>query len=638
MCGIAGIVALASATHAERAAEQLARMLDRLHHRGPDERGQTGDAQVWIGNTRLAVVGEDNGRQPIWNEDRDIVVVMNGEIYNAPELTAELRRRGHRFATDTDTEVLVHAYEEYGLGFLERLNGMFALAVHDRRRRQLILARDRFGMKPLYLLQSDSTPGDLAFASELNALKLVDGFSGQHSPQGLATFLGSMYVSEPFTAYRDIRALEPGCALLCSEAGQRLHRYFDMHFNPARGRAEEQRAVEAIADVLPRAVRRHLIADRPVGVLLSGGLDSRAVAAAAWREGNSGAAFTVGYREAAFDESPIAARWASALGREHHVLRLGEQQFADTVPRRYHSHGQPYAVWVNSASDALAGDIRARGYKAVLSGEGGDELFCGYPTLHAANLARAYRHLPGPLRRLIARASDALPAGGGRLPLAFMAQSFAKSVSRDLIRSFYGFKEVIRYRDWREALTPEAFAMLGEIDPALAFEQYRERIGDWPLIDQLSYIDIKSFLSSCSLVPNDNAFMANSVETRVPLLDLELVELVQTLPLGVRFHATEPKRLLKKSLDHYLRQHAPEALQALGKYKKMGFEVPTSAWVDGPAFGPVVERYLGREQVERVGFFNPDYIDRVRREQREGKQNNERILQTAMAMQHFLDA
>lgn len=636
MCGIAGILALQTTADPARAEVQLAAMLDRLHHRGPDERGQMGDTQVWLGNTRLAVVGEDNGSQPIWNEDRTLVVVMNGEIYNAPELTKELIQAGHRFATDTDTEVLVHAYEEFGMGFLERLNGMFAFALYDIAREQVIVARDRFGMKPLYILQSASTSGDLIFASELNALKKVDGFDPTHSVEGLATYLGSMYISEPFTAFRDVRALEPGCALICTGSGQRLHRYFDMSFNPDTSRATEAQAIEAVADVLPRAVGRHLMADRPVGALLSGGLDSRAVAAAAWAQGGTGKAFTVGYDNPAFDESGQAAKWAKALGREHHILRLSEEQFAGTVAGRSQGHGQPYAVWVNSASEALAKDIRAQGYKAVLTGEGGDELFCGYPTLHAANIARYYRHLPRPVRSLVAKATDMLPAGNSRLPLSFMAQSFAKSVNHDLLRSFYGFKEVIRYGEWKEALTPDAYALVGHIDPALAFTQYRDRIQDWPLIDQLSYIDIKSFMASCSLVPNDNAYMSQSIETRIPLLDLEMVELVKTLPLGVRFHATEPKRLLKKALSHYLKQNVPQAVSVLGPYKKMGFEVPTTAWINGAYFGPVMDEVLSEAAVKRAGFFKPAYIAGKLEAQRSGRANNERVLQTAMALQQFL--
>lgn len=636
MCGIAGILALTQSIDPTKAEACLAAMLDELHHRGPDERGQYNSDRVWMGNTRLAVVGEENGRQPIWNEDLTIVVVMNGEIYNAPDLERSLKATGHRFSTDTDTEVLVHGYEEFGLEVLNHLNGMFAFAIYDLRKGKVIIARDRFGMKPLYLLKSPSVPGDLIFASELNALKSVKGFSKKHSPEGLATFLGSMYISEPYTAFADIRALEPGCALICTATGQDKHRYWDMTFNPAKSRSGEADAVAAVADVLPRAVGRHLMADRPVGTLLSGGLDSRAVSAAAWAQGGTGRAFTVGYDEAAFDESPSAANWAKALDREHYILRLGEAQFAGIVPERYVGHGQPYGVWVNSASEALAGEIRAQGYKAVLTGEGGDELFCGYPTLHAANIARYYRYLPGSVRSLIANATDLLPAGSSRLPLSFMAQSFAKSVTGDLLRSFYGFKEVIRYRDWKEALTPEAFAMVGEIDPAIAFTQYRSRIEDWPLVDQLSYIDIKSFLASCSLVPNDNAYMSQSVETRIPLLDVEMVELVKSLPLGIRFHATDPKRLLKKALNHYLQQSAPDAVAALGPYKKMGFEVPTTVWINGPEFGPVLDRYLSREAVERVGFFKPDYIERTLNAQRTGRANNERILQTAMALQHFL--
>ena len=378
------------------------------------------------------------------------------------------------------------------------------------------------------------------------------------------------------------------------------------------------------------------MSDVPVATLLSGGLDSRSVTAAMWQRSAPSSAFTIGYDEARFDEGSLAARWIGRIGGRHERHILGEQAFSDQLRAQYARLDEPYAVWVNGASGVLAGHIADAGFKVALTGEGGDEFFCGYPTLHAAQIARYYRHLPKTVQAALSAAIDRLPAGKGRLPLAFMAESFSKAIEPDLIRTFFGFKEVLRHREWRDALTDEAYAKIGEIDPAIAFYQYRDKIEDWPLIDALSYLDIKVFLAGCSLLPNDNAFMASSVETRIPLLDHKLVDFVTSLPLRHRFSPIEPKALLKRAMRRFIDKTFPQARKELAGYKKMGFEIPTTSWVNGRHLGGLINDMLSEANVRANGFFKPAFIRKLLDDQRTGRRNNERRIQVVLAMEAFL--
>ncbi len=631
MCGIAGLVSF-DRPLADSAGGLLAHMLDRLHHRGPDDRGSTVETHVALGNTRLSIVGVDNGHQPIANETGTVVTVMNGEIYNADTLRADLHRKGHYFSTTTDTEVLVHLYEEHGDDLLSHLDGMFVFAIHDRARKRVLIGRDRFGMKPLFYLKT----GDrLCFASEIKALKADPAFPTTLCPEGIATYLGLMYIPDPWTAYKDVKKLRPGHFLAIDADGLEDIAYYDVRF---AGTAEigKQDAVEHLADLIPDAVERHLMSDVPVATLLSGGLDSRSVTAAMWQRSAPSSAFTIGYAEGRFDEGELASRWIDRIGGRHERVVLGEQDFADQLRDQYARLDEPYAVWVNGASGILARHIADAGFKVALTGEGGDEFFCGYPTLHAAQIARYYRYLPKPLQTAIQVTLDKLPAGEGRLPLVFMAQSFSQAIEPDIFRTFFGFKEVLRHREWRDALTDEAFEAVGEIDPAIAFHQYRDKIEGWPLIDALSYLDIKVFLAGCSLVPNDNAFMASSVETRIPLLDHRLVDFVTSLPLHHRFSPIEPKALLKRAMRRFVDKAFPRARKELAGYKKMGFEIPTTNWIDGRHLGALIDDMLSSANVKANGFFKPAFVRKLLEDQRAKRRNNERRIQVVLAMEAFL--
>lgn len=634
MCGIAGYATLGSARAVDPT--PIERMLGRLHHRGPDERGAGVWEKVAFGNTRLSIVDLAHGRQPIANEDGSVVVVYNGETYNAPELRAELERAGHVFRTRTDTEVLVHLYEQEGEDFVRRLNGMFAFALYDRARGKLLVGRDRFGVKPLVWSYAD---GQLAFASELKALREVAGIDWSLRPEGLSTYLGLFYIPDPWTAFKGVHSLKPGHYLRLSAEGLEDVTYFDLDFRRKQTISAAD-AEERTAELLRTSVRRQLLADVPVGVMLSGGLDSRSLLYLAAQERGEMSSFTITFGEAAFDEGKVAETWAAMVGSRHHPYQFGVDDFCDHYLARQQHLDQPYALWCNVASARMAAHIRTTGTKVVLGGDGGDELFLGYPTVHATRIAQMYRWLPGPLRRrIIEPAVNALPAGSARLPLTFMMKSFVGADHPDIFRTFFGFKEVVRFRDWPKLLTSEAMALVGGIDPFIAFDQYRDNVQGLSLIDAVNYFDFKVFLPGSCLFGNDNAYMESSVELRVPFLDNDLADFATSLPVGVRFDLLQTKPVLRGALQRCIlgRSDHATASRELQKYRKAGFEVPGSVWMNIPRFRQILQDILAPERLARTGFFQPRAVTRILEEQLAGRQNNERVLQAICSLQLFLD-
>lgn len=634
MCGIAGYTTLGTDQTVNPA--DITNMLDKIVHRGPDGRGHAVYPQVAIGNTRLSIIDIKGGHQPISNEDNSVHVVYNGELYNTPELRAELIQNGHVFRTHSDTEVLVHLYEQEGDAFLKRLNGMFALALYDQRNNRMIIARDRYGVKPLVYSYKN---GMLAFASEIKALKCLSHLDLDLDPEALAVFLGLFYIPDPWTIYRGIRKLKPGHYMCLDQEGLKIHEYNDIRFGMNSPRIGREEAEEEILRLLEQGVRRQLLSDVPVGVLLSGGLDSRSVLAAAVNAQGPSTAFTIGFDDPMFDESGPAQNWSRALGSEHHFLNFTEDQLAVDLRSRMQGLDEPYALWCNVATARLSRLISDTGFKVVLSGEGGDELFCGYPTLHAANVGRLYRHIPAFLRKgLIRPLVNALPAGQGRLPIAFMAQNFANADDSDIFRMFFGFKEVVRKPEWPSLLTGSALSMVADHDPFAAFAQYKNKIEGQNLIDALSYLDFKVFLPGCSFTGNDNAYMSSSVESRVPFMDNDLVDFVMKLPADMRFHRTKPKDLLVTALKRYLNDSFPQlGKEATGRYKKAGFEIPIKQWLDRPGFGGLINDILSPTSVERTGFFQSKAVQKILNDQRQGKRNNERVLQVITCLQLFIE-
>ena len=577
MCGVCGFL-----TRGPGAPDQvtLDRMTDTLSHRGPDDRGthlqRSGDWTLGLGHRRLSIIDTSTaGHQPLSNEDGSVQVVYNGEIYNFQELRRELVGQGHRFHSQSDTEVLVHLWEEHGPGLLERLNGIFALALWDNRQRQLLLARDQLGVKPLYYSWQNDT---LVFGSQLRPLLASGKVSpGDLDPQALADYFALNYVPGPRSVLRSVRKLQPGHRLLWTRGQVRVERYWDLHMascaHAGRPRWDHQAAQERLLATLRAAIRRQMVADVPLGMFLSGGVDSGTVLALmAEASPRPVQAFTVEFAEAGYSETDHARRAARRYGAEHHVLRVGHD-LDELLPLLLRSVDEPYAD--SSVLPTLQVCRLARQHVTVaLAGDGGDEVFAGYQTHRAHRLATWYRRLPGWLGgRALPWLARQLPVSSGKIPLDFKARQFTRAASQPPVAAHFLFKEFLDQAEREELLDP------GEgMRPASAqrlFERAAERHPCRDVIDTALYLDQQIYMPDDILTKTDRASMAVGLEARVPLLDREVVELAATFPACWKLRGLKGKHILKEAVR-------PVVDPATLRRRKAGFNVPMAAWMRGP--------------------------------------------------------
>jgi asparagine synthase (glutamine-hydrolysing) len=577
MCGICGIVSPAGEGGPDP--EAVARMSRRLLHRGPDSEGVFGRGPVALAARRLAIIDLEHGGQPIANEDGSVVVVQNGEIYNYRELKRELEDRGHRFATDCDTEVLVHLYEEHGDEFLERLRGMFAIALWDERRGRLLLARDRFGIKPLYYRVAD---GGLSFASELKAMLELPGFSREIDPRAVAAYLAFNSIPAPLTIFTEARKLAPG-HLLAWRDGELEQRCYA---RPRPVDAEKVRpaSAEQLRETLRDSIRAHLVADVPVGVLLSGGVDSGGITALAAAESQAPLrTFSIGFEESGFDELARARLVAQRFGTDHHEL-IVRPDAAELLPKLVQAFDEPFGD-SSALPTYLVSELAASEVKVALSGEGGDELFGGYYTYVADRLAPRV----GRLAALASPLIEALPSSDARVGFDYKAKRFARAASLPPLE---------RHHAWKEIFSAQARgALLGDRTPAwdpvsLYRERYAETAGAEPLA-RMQDVDLGIYLVDDLLVKTDRSSMAHSLELRVPFLDTEVAELALALPNAAKVRGFAKKRLLRRAL-------APLLPRQVVHGRKQGFSIPLAAWLRGP-LEPFARDVLSPSTLERQG-------------------------------------
>jgi len=562
-------------------------MSSRLVHRGPDSEGVFEDDGVALAMRRLSIIDLEHGDQPIANEDGSVTVVQNGEIYNYRELRGELERRGHRFATQSDTEVLVHLYEEHGDGFAERLRGMFAIALWDGRERRLILARDRFGIKPLYYRYLD---GELSFASELKAMLEQPGFSRQIDPQAVAAYLAFNSIPAPLTIFAEARKLPAGTLAVWRDGELTQTRYArpspvaagETRRRPERALAEELR------ETLRDSIRAHLVADVPVGVLLSGGVDSAGIVAlAAGEQADAVKTFSVGFEEASFDELDRARLVAGRYGTDHHEIVL-RPDAVELFPKLVEAFDEPFgdssALPTYLVSELAAGEV-----KVALSGEGGDELFGGYYTYVADLLAPRV----GRLAALAAPLAELLPSSNAKVSLDYKAKRFARGA---------GLPPLERHHAWKEIFSRQLQAsLLGDRDPGwdpvdVYRERYAETAGAEPLA-RLQDVDLGIYLVDDLLVKTDRSSMAHSLELRVPFLDTEVSAMALGLATPLKVRGLAKKRLLRQAL-------APLLPKEVLRGPKQGFSIPVAAWLRGPLQGFARET-LSVETLSRQGWLDP---------------------------------
>jgi asparagine synthase (glutamine-hydrolysing) len=588
MCGICGVMTRDESRPDPAVLEQMSHA---IAHRGPDSHGLLTDGPVGLAVRRLAIIDLEHGDQPIADEEGRVQVVQNGEIYNYRDLRARLERGGHRFATRSDTEVLVHLYQERGLDFVHELRGMFAIALWDPGNHRLVLARDRFGIKPLYYRLTED---ELAFGSELKSLLSQPGVPRALDLDAVESFLAFNAIPAPLTIFAGIRKLPAGHLLVCDGREASVVRYARPGPNPA-GDLRSEPPEELAAELLERlrdSVSAHLVADVPVGVLLSGGLDSSALTALAAQESpRPVSTFSIGFEEESFDELDAARVVAERYGTEHHELVV-RPDAAQLLPRLVHAFDEPFAD-SSALPTYLVSELAAGSVKVALSGEGGDELFGGYYTYVADQLAPRIGPAVRPLRRLV----EWLPSSSTKVSFDYKAKRFVRGAHLPPVERHHAWKEIFS-RDLRAELVDRKRD--GIADPLDLYRaRYAETEGAEPL-SRLQDLDFGIYLVDDLLVKTDRASMAHSLEARVPFCDPVVAELAFALPSRLKVRGFAKKRLLRQAV-------APLLPRSIVGGRKQGFSIPLAAWLRGE-LEPFARDVLDRDTLRRQGLLQPEAV------------------------------
>ena len=624
MCGIAGLFDTRGTREVDRIL--LGRMNRTLSHRGPDEDDIWTAPGIGLAHRRLSVIDIASGRQPLGNEDGSVMVCYNGEIYNYRELAAELRGLGHVFRTRSDTEVIVHAWEEWGEACVTRLRGMFAFALYDASRRQLFLARDRLGVKPLfYALLPD---GVLAFGSELKALRAIPWLARVIDAHAVEGYFAYGYIPEPRTIYSAASKLAPGHTLLYVDgASASPKRYWDVRFEVAQPVSAEQVQDELIAR-LREAVRIRLVAEVPLGAFLSGGVDSSAVVAmmAGLTDGPVNTC-SIGFEQPEFDESGYAREVATRYGAAHYSQTVdpGDCSLLDTLAGLY---DEPFADSSAIPTYRVCQLARSR-VTVALSGDGGDENLAGYRRYRYAVAEQNVRGcLPAALRRPVFGALGRWYPKADWAPRVFRARTTFEALARDLVEGYFHGVSLMS-----DAMRSRLFSasLMHQLQGYRAIEVMRGHLRHAATHDALStiqYLDLKTYLPGDILTKVDRASMAHALEVRVPLLDHELVEWIATLPSNLKLRGGEGKYVFKKALAGHLPHH-------ILYRKKQGFAVPLAQWFRGPLRERVREALLGPRLAD-TGFFNKKYLHEIVDQHQAGRRDYSAPIWSLLMFEAFL--
>jgi asparagine synthase (glutamine-hydrolysing) len=592
MCGIVG-----QARHDGGIPERvlLERMCAALQHRGPDSRGIHVEPDGGLGIQRLRIIDLVTGDQPIFNEDRSVVVVLNGEIYNFEQLREELRARGHRFATSGDTEVIVHLYEEAGPACVERLHGMFGLAVWDASRRRLVLARDRLGKKPLFYSVAD---GSLSFASELGALLENPEVPRDLDLEAIDAYLAYRYIPSPLTAFRAVRKVPPAHRLVFEEGRVRVERYWRLDFGRKARFSSEEEVYEGVREHLRRAVRLRMISDVPLGAFLSGGIDSGAVVASmAEFSAEPVKTFSIGFRSE-LDERPLARLVAQRFATDHHELVV-EPNAIEVLPRIIRHHGEPFADPTSVPTFYLA-EMAREHVTVALNGDGGDEAFGGYNRYQAGLLAARLARLPAAARRAGAALAARIPTNRQISSRQMRARRLGETLMLDDAGRHFAYMTSLQGLRRDRLYAPEFAATLGPSNAELRFRALWEQGSATHTLDRMFEVDTLTYLPDDLLAKVDIATMACSLEGRSPLLDHELMQFAASLPPELKVTRREKKIALRRALRGVL----PEEILSA---PKRGFQPPVAAWLRGELRDHARDVLLDPVARER-GYFQPEAV------------------------------
>jgi asparagine synthase (glutamine-hydrolysing) len=617
MCGICGI-AIPKQLNRRVSESRLAAMRDTLTHRGPDDAGLYLDGGVGMGHRRLSIVDLGGGRQPMANEDETIWIVFNGEIYNHRDLRPGLEERGHRYRTVCDTETIVHLYEELGERAAERLSGMFAFAVWDSARRELLLARDRLGIKPLYYaLDGD---GALYFASEIKALVEARAVAPEINYPALPDYLANHAPSGEQTLFRGVKRLLPGHTLTWRDGQVEVRKYWDLSFaRNGHSVVSDRDAIEQWTELFRDAVRSHLMADVPLGVFLSGGIDSSAIAAMMSEMTTEPIkTFSVGFAEREANELEYARTVARAFNTDHQEVVVSPDAFFAVMPKLIWHEDEPLGH-LASVPLYFVSELAARNVKVVLTGEGSDELMAGYyrywKTVYNLSLgARYHGWTPEALRRAARAGIACLPDGSSlRRKLSRTFLSRTPDVESLYLDNFAVFSREQQLR----LLTAEAKDRAGSLDPYAVTRRRLAQSDATTTLNRLLYVDAKTYLHEL-LMKQDQMSMAASLESRVPFLDHRLVEFTARLPERMKLRRMTTKYVLRRGMKGVL----PEPIL---KRPKMGFPVPVGAWFRG-AYRSVIDDYALGERSRDRGVFDPAFVGALVAEHQSGARDHSQRL------------
>jgi asparagine synthase (glutamine-hydrolysing) len=568
---------------------------------------------------RLAIIDLVTGEQPVFNEDRSVATVLNGEIYNSRELRSSLEKRGHSFRSASDTEVLPHLYEEYGDEMVRELNGMFAFALWDSKRRRMLIARDRFGEKPLYWGVFDNT---LLFASEPKVLLAHPAVKPSLNLNALRQYLSFDYIPAPLSIYEGINKLPAAHKLTLEDGRVKVERYWQLSYKTAEPVPSIDEAAEHLRELLADAVRMRLVSDVPLGVLLSGGVDSSTIAALAVRASSEAVkTFSISFAEASFDESAYARGVAKFLGTDHHEERLSANLAANLVSEIGAWMDEPFSD-PSLVPTYLLSRFTRKHVTVALGGDGGDELFAGYPMYAGHRWAEVYERVPQVLRGgLVEPFVRLLPVKTKNLSFDYKAVRFITGVKYDTVARHHIWFGSFTPEEQQQLLTPEALAATND-DIYLDAREIADECDNHDVVTRMQSVDTRLYLAEDILTKVDRASMAVSLEVRAPFLDPRVAEFAASLPCNYKLRRLKTKYILKKAVHEML----PPFVTRRGK---KGFGVPVAEWLK-VKLRPLARDLLSPERVRRAGVFNPEFVARLQDEHERGVANHRKLLWTLL--------
>jgi len=621
MCGIFGFKSFLTK---DDQSTILRKMGERIIHRGPDDEGYFQHNDMAMGMRRLSIIDLDTGKQPIYSNDGNYVIVYNGEVYNFKELKADLQNKGYHFNTQTDTEVVVNMYQEKGVDCLHDFNGMFAFAIYDINKDELFIARDRFGIKPLYFTFQNST---FIFGSELKAILEYPNINTTISLEALDLYLTLECVPAPWSIYENIYKLEQGHYLLLCEGKLTNKQWYRLTYQPKFESHDTQDYLDELDNLIDKAVRRRTISDVPLGAFLSGGIDSSMISYYLSKHSNRKVkTFSIGFDEPSFDESQYARHMAEYLGTDHHELIFSTKEMIDIMPEIFNNMDEPFAD-ASLLPTYMLSKFTRQNVTVSLSGDGGDEVFAGYPTYYARKLAE---WIPSSSHKILKFISNLLPVSDANISFDFKIKKFAEGLK---------FNPDLRNQIWlgsfninqkKQLFSKNVLSQLcGKDYVSGVIDEHMKECDTEDNWERSLWLDMRFYLQDTMLVKVDRTSMMTSLEARVPLLDHEVVEYVLRIPAGLKYKGGTSKYIFKQLAKRYV------PANIINRPKK-GFGIPISKWIKKELNQSFMDS-LDSQKIKRTGFFNDVIIDQLMQTHQDNKKDNRKLLWVLYVFQNWIE-